>query len=336
MRRTILLLAASLSLLAACSSSSDSGAQSPDTTAVATTAVAPDTTGAADTSAPPTTTPATDLPTSTVAAPDPTRPYKVFAPTTYAKGTAMPLVVLLHGYGASGDIQEAYFQVEPLAEAKGFLYAHLDGTKNQRGDQFWNATDACCGFGTSVDDVAYVTAVIDDISAQYDIDPKRIFLMGHSNGGFMSYRMACDKSDRIAAIASLAGATFADTSKCAPSEPVSVLQVHGTDDGTISYTGGLIPVVNGTYPGAEQSVANWAAYNGCTGSRTTGGAALDFEPNIPDAETQPSATEGCPDGIGVELMTVNGGAHIPGVVFPDGSNHLTEAMVDFLLAHPKP
>ncbi len=331
MRRTLLLLAASLSLLAACSSSSDSGAQSPDTTPVTTTAVAP------DTSAPPTTTAVTDLPTTTAAAaPDPTRPYKVFVPTTYTKGTAMPLVVLLHGYGASGDIQEAYFQVEPLAEAKGFLYAHLDGTKNQRGDQFWNATDACCGFGTSVDDVAYVTAVIDDISAKYDIDPKRIFLMGHSNGGFMSYRMACDKSDRIAAIASLAGATFADTKKCAPSEPVSVLQVHGTADGTISYTGGIIPVVNGTYPGAEQSVANWATYNGCSGSRTPSSPALDFEPNISDAETQRSAIDGCPDGIGVELMTVNGGAHIPGIVFPDGSHHLTEAMVDFLLAHPKP
>jgi len=331
MRRTFLLLAASLSLLAACSSSSDSGAQSHDTTQVTTTAVAP------DTSAPQTTTAVTDLPTTTAAAaPDPTRPYKVFVPTTYTKGTAMPLVVLLHGYGASGDIQEAYFQVEPLAEAKGFLYAHLDGTKNQRGDQFWNATDACCGFGTSVDDVAYVTAVIDDISTNYDIDPKRIFLMGHSNGGFMSYRMACDKSDRIAAIASLAGATFDDTKKCAPSEPVSVLQVHGTADGTISYTGGVIPVVNGTYPGAEQSVANWATYNGCSGSRTPSSPALDLEPTLADAESQRSAIDGCPSGVAVELITVNGGAHIPGIVFPDGSHHITEQMVDFLLAHPKP
>lgn len=318
--------------MAACSSSSDSGSAAPTTGAPASTVAD---TAAPTTVAPDTTPVATDLPTSSVAAPDPARPYKVFVPSTYAKGTPMPLVVLLHGYGASGDIQEAYFQVEPLAESKGFLYAHLDGTKNQRGDQFWNATDACCGFGTTVDDVAYVTAVIDDISATYDVDPKRIFLMGHSNGGFMSYRMACDKADRIAAIASLAGATFSDPAKCAPSEPVSVLQVHGTSDGTISYTGGVIPVVNGTYPGAEQSVATWGTYNGCAGTSAPSGPALDLEPTLADAESQRTAIDGCPSGIAVELITVNGGAHIPGIVFPDGSHHLTEQMVDFLLAHPK-
>jgi polyhydroxybutyrate depolymerase len=333
MRRVLLILAASLTM-AACSNSTSTDGDATAPTSTVTDTAAPDST-APDTTATETTPVATEVPPTTVAAPDPSRPYKVFVPTTYTEGTAMPLVVLLHGYGASGDIQEAYFQVEPLAETKGFLYAHLDGTKNVRGDQFWNATDACCGFGTTVDDVAYVTAVIDDISANYDIDPKRIFLMGHSNGGFMSYRMACDKSGRIAAIASLAGATFGDQAKCSPSEPVSVLQVHGTADGTISYTGGTIPVVNGIYPGAEQSADTWGTYNGCTGERTPAGAALDLEPTLADAESQRSAIDGCPSGVAVELITVNGGAHIPGIVFPDGSHHITEQMVDFLLAHPK-
>jgi polyhydroxybutyrate depolymerase len=248
----------------------------------------------------------------------------------------MPLVILLHGYGASAVIQEAYFQVKPLAEEKGFLYVAADGTTNIRGDQFWKATDACCGFGaTDVDDVAYLTAIIDQVSADRDVDPKRIYLMGHSNGGFMSYRMACDLSGRVAAIASLAGATFADTEQCAPDEPVSVLQVHGTADGTIAFDGGTIPVVNTTFPGARTSVTTWAGYDGCDGTLEPTGATLDLEANLAGAETTVDEFGGCPAGVSVELWTIVGGAHIPGITFPDGSNRLSSGIVDFLLAHPK-
>jgi polyhydroxybutyrate depolymerase len=323
MRRTLLLVAAILTIAACSDSTTGSGTTVPGTTVPPTSnPVATD---------PPVTEPAATPPTL-----DPARPYNVFVPSTYAKGTPVPLVILLHGFGASGDIQEGYLQVQPLAEREGFLYAHLDGTKGIGDRQFWNATDACCGFRSIVDDVGYITAVIDDISAKYDVDPKRIYLMGHSNGGFMSYRMACELSDRIAAIASMAGATFDDPAKCAPKEPVSVLQVHGTSDGTISYTGGVTPFINGTYPSADKTVETWAGYDGCTGPRTAAGSAVDFEPNIPGAETGSTAFGGCPAGIGVELWTVNGGAHIPAILFSDGSRPLTDAMVTFLLDHPKP
>ena len=105
-----------------------------------------------------------------------------------------------------------------FSDQEGFLYLHPDGTTDCLGDPFWNATDACCNFcGSSVDDVAFLSAVLDAIEAQFTVDPRRIFLIGHSNGGFMSYRMACEHADRVAAIASLAGATWFDPLDCGPS-----------------------------------------------------------------------------------------------------------------------
>ncbi len=96
----------------------------------------------------------------------------------------------------------------------GFVYATPDGTIDGDGNRFWNATDACCNFDRrTVDDVAYLSSVIADIQGQLAIDPKRIAVVGHSNGGFMSYRMACERSDLVGAVVSLAGATFADSSR---------------------------------------------------------------------------------------------------------------------------
>ena len=289
--------------IAACSGSDSDSA---DTTAASTPSTEVQDT-VAETAAPeptvPATSPATDLAndpsvpppstsepdstttTSTTTAAEPSdandeliadRPYDVFVPTGYDAAAPTPLVLLLHGYTASGDIQEAYFQFEPLAESRGFLYVHPDGTVDPAGQQFWNATDACCAFGPdAADDVTYLMAIIEQVSAEYNVDPKAIFLAGHSNGGFMSYRMACEHADTIAGIASLAGATFADTADCTPSEPVSVLQVHGTSDETIKYDGGSIASVD--YPSAPQTVGVLGGlqrlrpdaddHRRCTGSR---------------------------------------------------------------------
>ena len=285
----------------------------------------------ADTSLPSDTVVETAPDTVPVTTVDPTiaRPFDVFAPASYSPDTPMPLVVLLHGFGATGEIQEAYFQLQPLAEERGFLYAHPDGTVNTIGRQFWNATDACCGFGAPVDDSAYLLALIDKVEAEFNVDPKRIYLVGHSNGGFMSYRMACDHADRIAAIASLAGATFADVEDCDPSEPVSVLQIHGTDDETILYEGGTI--LGNDHPSAPVTAATWAAYDGCQTTTVEAASSLDLDDFIEGDETSTSVYEGCPSGIDVELWTIAGGAHLP-VRTADVST----GIVDFLFAHPKP
>ena len=274
-------------------------------------------------------------PTTTVAA-SPARPYTVFVPSAYHAGTPTALVVLLHGYGVSGAVQNLYFQFDAQAEQRGFLSVHPDGTKNIIGGQFWNATDACCGFGSTVDDDGYIMSIIDQVSARYTVDPKRIFLLGHSNGGFLAYRLACNHADRIAAIASLAGDTWLDPAKCKPSQPVSVLQAQGTADRTITYDGGSV-LFGIQFPGSVQTASMWAAYNGCSATSAPGPGAVDLLPSIAGSETSTATFGGCPPGIDVELWTMQGAPHIPGISPPDNSPPpLVAEMLDFLFAHPKP
>src|SRR5205823_14788929 len=129
-------------------------------------------------------------------------------------------------------------RLAPIAEQKGFLYCFPDGTIDKDGNRFWNATDACCDFyGQNPDDSGYLRGLIEEIGARYALDRKRVFLIGHSNGGVMSYRMACDHADLIAAIISLSGETFLHPDRCTPSQPVNVLEIHATADTTAPYIG---------------------------------------------------------------------------------------------------
>jgi polyhydroxybutyrate depolymerase len=256
------------------------------------------------------------------------RPFTLRVPPHIDPAMPAPLLILLHGYGVTGAIQEAYLKLGPVTDAHGMFLAVLDGTTNPLGKQFWNATDACCGPRSKVDDSAYVSAVIADVEAKHDVDPKRVYLMGHSNGAFMSYRMACDHADAIAAIVSIAGATFEDPARCTPSEPVAVLEVHGTGDKTIAYDGGKIG--GATYPGAVRTVRTWARYDGCrlVADRATPPKRTIVENLAPATVT--AFDRGCrPNGV-AELWTQPDGPHIPPftATFP-------EQAVSFLLAHPK-
>ncbi|AKT39340.1 uncharacterized protein CMC5_034870 [Chondromyces crocatus] len=257
------------------------------------------------------------------------RPVDVFVPSGYQEDTPAPLVILLHGFTASGGLQELYFQFRPLAEAHGFLYAHPDGTTDPDGSRFWNATDACCNFhGSTVDDSAYLRELVEEIQAHYAVDPKRIYFVGHSNGGFMSYRMACDHADLVAAVVSLAGAMVSMPSQCAATEPVSVLQIHGTDDDTVKYEGDTFAGI--AYPSALASVEHWAELGGCDASPTSG-EPLDLEADIGGAETTTQTFGGCASGVNAALWSIQGGSHLPSFTSAFGTG-----VFDFLLSHPKP
>jgi polyhydroxybutyrate depolymerase len=329
MRRLFALLISS-ALVVSCSSGDDTARTTESAATATTTAVTDPASTVAETSPPDDTVADTVADTSPPAA-DPTieRPFDVFAPTSYDPATPTPLVIMLHAFGATSDLQEVFFQLQPLAEERGFLYVRPNGTINAIGRGFWNATDACCGFGATVDDSAYLLKVIEKVEAEFNVDPKRIFLVGHSNGGFMSYRMACDHADKIAAIASLAGATFADVEKCDPSEPVSVLQIHGTADGTIAYDGGSLLGIE--HPSAPVTAATWAAYDGCDATSIDAAGALDLDVSLAGNDTSTASYEGCPPGIAVELWTIEGGAHIP-----LRTDDMSIGIIDFLFAHPKP
>lgn len=257
------------------------------------------------------------------------RPYHFKAPKGYDKAKPAPLVVLLHGYGVDGPTQDTYFKLGELADEKTFLYAFPDGTLDSFGKRFWSASDACCNFFQDpVDDIAYVNAIIDDVSAKYSVDAKRVFVVGHSNGGFMAHRVACELSPRVAAIVSLAGMAWKDPSRCKPTEHVAVLQVQGDADETIFYDGGTVSSTVPPYPSSRETVAGWAMRNGCTGGLGSG-PAMDLESKIAGAETKVEPYLAC-SGANVELWTIAGGKHVP-----DLQPEWAASIYKFLMANPK-
>ena len=256
-------------------------------------------------------------------------PLTVHVPASYDGSTPTPLVILLHGYTNTGQEVEDWMQFAGLVDQYEFLYLYPTGTSDFLGNPFWNATDACCDlFGSGVDDAGYLRDVISRMQADYNVDPDSIHFAGHSNGGFMSYRMACDYADVVSSIASLAGATYLDPGDCTPVLPVHTLQIHGTADTVIPYGGGCVPL-GGCHPGAVATVETWAAYDGCTLAGQADPTPIDIDATIPGDETDIVRYDtGCLAGGSAELWTVNGGPHSP--TFSADYNNL---VIEWLLAH---
>ncbi len=264
------------------------------------------------------------------------RAVTVRVPLGYDPAVPTPLLLGLHGYNSGPENLEGRMSFNDLVDSRGFFYALPEGTQDASGAAFWNATDACCNFfGSEVDDVGYLKSLIDQIKEVLNVDPKRVFILGTSNGGFMAHRMACEHPETVAAIVSVSGATFLDPQMCGSSSPVHVLQIHGTADPVADYAGGTFGVFfdNPTwpaYPGARETVRQWAAHNGCSMAPQEGDT-LDLVPALPGAETHVLRYESeCRPGGSAELWTVEGGGHVP-EFHPDGA-----VAIDWLLAHPKP
>lgn len=246
------------------------------------------------------------------------RPATLETPVTLTEGKQYPLVVLLHGYSATGYVQSAYFQMHALTDADAALWIAPDGNTDSTGKQFWNAGPECCDFdGTQPDDVGYLSQLVDDIEAEWPIDPNQIFFIGHSNGGFMSYRMARERADKIAAIMSLAGNV--PSAGPTPSQPVSVLHLHGTADAVIPYD------YQGTGAVADTQIAS--GWDGCT-TDTVGDSTLDLDESVAGAETHIVGYTGCPAGVAVELWSLEGSSHVPGLV-----DTFATTVFDWLSAH---
>ncbi len=254
------------------------------------------------------------------------RPADLQTPATLTDGKQYPLIVLLHGYSANGFAQTAYFHLRTLLDADAALFIAPDGTTDAGGKQFWNADPSCCDFGnTGVDDVGYLGKLVDDIVAEWPVDKNAVFFLGHSNGGYMSYRMACERADAIAAVVSLAGNAASVPSACNPTTPVSVLHMHGTADATVPYTGGS--GVGGV--GAVSSVEQWATHDGC-GTTRSSTVTLDLDTVVAGTETHGETTAGCPSKIGVDLWTLEGSSHIP--IFDPP---VATTVLDWMLAHKR-
>ncbi|MBX7182476.1 MAG: T9SS type A sorting domain-containing protein [Bacteroidia bacterium] len=225
------------------------------------------------------------------------RNYRVYVPAIYSNTSAVPLVLNLHGYTSNAFQQEFYTNFKTIADTANFILVHPNGTFDLNGDQYWNNFDV-----SNVDDVGFLSALIDSLSNQFAIDPNRIYSTGMSNGGFMSYDLACFLNNRIAAIASVTGAMiFSHIASCNPSHPTPVMQIHGTADPTVSYTG------SASFAPIEDLVDYWVNFNNCdTPAIFTA---------LPDISTADGCTaehyvySGGNNNASVEFYKINGGGH---------------------------
>jgi polyhydroxybutyrate depolymerase len=202
------------------------------------------------------------------------RYYLAHVPPAAANGEDLPVLLALHGGGGNPDQFESDSGFDQVSDREGFIVLYPAGTGVlPRTLLTWNAGTDCCGYALdeNVDDVDFLLAVIDDISSRTRVDHRRIYVSGHSNGGIMAYRMAAEASDRIAAIAPVAGAM--QVSDFAPARAVPVMHIHSVDDPRALYDGGLGP----PFPlGGRQvlhqpvmvGLLSWVARNGCSAEPT--------------------------------------------------------------------
>lgn len=196
------------------------------------------------------------------------RDYLVRIPPQAAGGRPLPLVINFHGGGANAKNHKWYSRMDETADREGFIAVYPNGTGGIGGRFLtWNA-GTCCGSAAArqVDDVGFALAVLDDIGRRTAVDRGRIYATGLSNGAMMAYRLAADASERIAAIAPVAGSmTVTDF---APSQPVPVMHIHSVDDQRALYHGGLGPAFPLTntrvlHPPVEEMLAQWVRHNQC-------------------------------------------------------------------------
>lgn len=266
--------------------------------------------------------------TTTVPASFAGRTYSVHSSARSA-GTKMPVVVVLHGYGSRAELQADYMGLRLAADTLKFHLLMPDGTKNQNGERFWNAGPVCCDFFSSgVDDERFLLDLVRMISARPDVDVGRIYLVGHSNGGAMAYRMVCHHPALFAAVVSLAGIGQYGTTSCIQSSPVGALHVHGSSDDVVLFNGGLR---NGKpYVGARPMIEQMATVNGCSPTAEENAGYVDVVRDLSGAETQVSRWSGCARGVRTELWTIPNGSHIPQL-----STDFSTLVYGFLVSHSK-
>ena len=241
----------------------------------------------------------------------------------------IPLIVSLHGFGGDSFSQGQYVPLHQRVNRDGFALLLPDGVENAEGRRFWNPTD---GFGKAdQDDVGALTALVQEAGGEFDMGP--VYFFGYSNGGFMSYWMACKGLPGLRAVASLAGTSYMDDDACEGAAPVSVLHIHGTDDAVVLFDGvegepGAEGRDGPGYAGAEDMFHRWGARAGCNVQSVAYGLGVDLDDDIEGPETLTYAFPvGCAEGITVELWAGQGSTHGPGY-----GDAFTDALLDWLLA----
>jgi len=252
------------------------------------------------------------------------RDYLLYTPRSYSSDSPAALVVVLHG--GHGDAERVAEQTGfmPIADREGFLVVYPEAH-----DDHWN--DGRSTTVSEFDDVAYITAVVDDIAAKRAVDPARVFVAGISNGGMMTQRLACDATEKFAAFASVvANLPVGRKSVCEPSRPVSIMLINGTADPLMPYRGGEIKKgrragQGGTVLSAPETAEFWATVSGCSVSSAS--------TKLPDKDTKDGSTVNktqfgqCKGGTSVVFYSIDGGGHAwPGSPVKPRATRLTGKM----------
>lgn len=247
-----------------------------------------------------------------------------------------PLVLFLHGGGGSARQAMDAYRMNEVADRSGFIVAYPNGSGPLRREILltWNAGN-CCDYALEkrVDDVAFLRALVDEIGRRFAVDRDRVYATGMSNGGMMSYRLACEAADIFAAVAPVAGALNVS---CKPSRAVAVLAIHGTADEHVGYDGGTGTKTR--HGRVDRSVSSaidfWRNANGCTKEAPTTASSI----------VRREGWTGCSGGADVSLVTVIGGGHAwPGgepasrrsADTPSPAIQASEEIWRFFAAHPK-
>jgi polyhydroxybutyrate depolymerase len=241
-------------------------------------------------------------------------------PAGYDAAEPAPLVVALHGYTSNATELDSYLGLTAESDERGFLLVLPEGMTNPRGEQYWNAVEGgCCDFyGTGVDDSGHLSRLVRAVEAAYDVS--QVAVVGHSNGGYMAHRFACEHADQVEAIGTLAGTLPPNRATCDPSRPVRVVHIHGDDDETVPYRGST------ANSSAAETAETWARLDGCSPTPRDG-SPLDLDSGLADDETTAQVwDDSCAGGSSVQLWTIVGGHHVPQV-----SASFTDDVLDAVL-----
>jgi len=268
-----------------------------------------------------------------------TRSYLLRLPPAMQPGVRVPLVIVLHGGGGNAENAEHMTGFTDKGRKEGFIVAYPDGTGPLEGKLLtWNDKH-CCAYAmkNDVDDAGFIRALIDDVSANYPVDGKRMYATGMSNGGMMSHRLGIELSDRLAAIAPVVGTVFGD--EPAPEHAISAIMINGLLDEHVPWQG-CPPCGRGargwdgtpTRPALDQ-LAFWSKANACAP-----------DPVKTDTDHWTEWRAKCSPHVDVELYLVKDNGHAwpggqPGSSrgdAPSTAMNATDVIWSFFAAHPKP
>jgi polyhydroxybutyrate depolymerase len=272
------------------------------------------------------------------------RRYIVHVPPGYEKDRPVPVVLFFHGGGGSALGTRSWPGWDALADKKDFIVVYPFGTGFLRNRLLtFNAGSNCCGYAKNknVDDVGFVAAMLDDLGKSFCVDPARVYATGFSNGAIMSYRLACELPDRIAAIGPVSGTLGLGLGPCKTSRAVSVIHFHGTGDAFEPFKGGRGKPFPGKlrgnpYRSVEDTVATWTSLIGASRKPTS---------TLQEGDATRETFGGGRNGSEFVLWTLKGGGH----TWPGGGEmpqewflgkkirdvSATRLIWEFFVKHPK-